>query len=134
MSNLKFSAAIAIVVPLLATIASAHHSFAAYDTSKTITVQATIKEFDWGAPHSSGTFLVMQPGGEPKQVSVIAGAPNSFSNQGFRAHDFKKGLTVTLMYHPLRDGSTSGGSLAGIVFPDGRKYGETQPGSGGAPK
>jgi len=134
MSNLKFSTALAIVAPLLATSASAHHSFAAYDTSKTITVQATIKEFDWGAPHSSGSFMVMEPNGDVKTVSVVAGAPSSFSSQGFHSHDFKKGVKVTLFYHPLRDGSTSGGSLAGLVLPDGRKYGDTEPGSGGIQK
>jgi len=134
MSKLKVSAALAIVLPLLATTASAHHSFAAYDTSKTITVQATIKEFDWGAPHSSGTFLVMGADGQAKSVSVEAAAPNAFSREGFRAHDFKKGTQVTLIYHPLRTGDTSGGSLAGLVFPDGRKFGTTEPGSGPPPK
>jgi hypothetical protein len=134
MSNSKFSFGLAIVLPFLATTAAAHHSFAAYDTSKTITVQATITEFDWGAPHSSGRFLIMGPDGQAKSVSVEAAAPNAFSRQGFRAHDFKKGTQVTLIYHPLRTGDTSGGSLAGLVFPDGRKFGETEPGSGGPPK
>ena len=133
MSNIKFSAVLLIVLPLLATPAAAHHSFAAYDTSKTITVQATIKEFDWGAPHSSGSFMVMGPDGQAKVVSLVAAAPNSFSSQGFRAHDFKPGIKVTLIYHPLRSGSTNGGSLAGIVFPDGRKYGDTERGSGVPP-
>ena len=132
MSNSKFSVVLTIVLPLLATTAAAHHSFAAYDTSKTITVQATIREFDWGAPHSSGSFMILQPDGQVKVVSLVAGAPNSFSSQGFHAHDFKPGIKVTLIYHPLRSGGTSGGSLAGIVFPDGRKYGDTGPGSSGA--
>jgi len=127
MSNLKFPVFLAVVWPLLVPPASAHHSFAAYDISKTITVQATIKEFDWGAPHSSGTFMIMEPDGQAKVVSVEAGAPNSFSSQGFHAHDFKKGIKVTLSYHPLRTGDTGGGSLVGLVFPDGRKYGGTQP-------
>jgi hypothetical protein len=133
MSNLKFPVLLAVVLPLLAAPASAHHSFAAYDTSKTITVQATIKEFDWGAPHSSGSFMIMEPDGQAKTVSVVAGAPISFSSQGFHAHDFKKGLKVTLSYHPLRTGDTSGGSLVGLVFPDGRKYGDTAPGNTAAP-
>ena len=114
--------------PLLLLPATAHHSAAAYDTSKTITVQATIKEFDWGAPHSIGTFLVMQPDGKVTTLSVGGGTPSAFDSQGVHARDFKKGTKVTLTYHPLRRGGNAG-LIATIIFPDGHKFNDDVSGS-----
>ena len=34
----------------LAAPASAHHSFAMFDQSKTLTYRGTVKEFEWGNP------------------------------------------------------------------------------------
>lgn len=108
---------------VLASIAAAHHSFAAYDMTKNITVEATIKEFNWGAPHSSGVFLAVGPDHQAQTITVVAAAPNTFVAQGFRARDFKAGTKVTLTYHPLRSGDAKGGALASVVFPDGRRFG-----------
>ena len=37
--------------------ANAHHSFNAYDMSKTESASGSIKEFRWGAPHSSMVLI-----------------------------------------------------------------------------
>ena len=36
----------------------AHHSGAGYDMSKTLSADATLKEFRWGAPHSQVVFMI----------------------------------------------------------------------------
>ncbi len=118
---------------LLASTAAAHHSFSAYDMSKIVTVEATIKEFNWGAPHSSGVFLVVGPDQQVHTITVVAPAPNLFVEQGFRARDFKVGDKVTLTYHPLRSGDVNAGSLAAIVFPDGRRFGVKEVSEGATP-
>jgi hypothetical protein len=46
--SLAFLAAIAGVIPP----ASAHHSYAMFDANKLVTLDATVKEFQWTNPHS----------------------------------------------------------------------------------
>ena len=128
MFNPKLTMLALAALPLMPMAAAAHHSAAAYDTSKTVTVQATIEEFDWGAPHSVGTFLVMQPDGTVTRLSAGGGTPSSFDSQGVHARDFKKGTKVTLAYHPLRRGGNAG-LIATIIFPDGHKFNDDISGS-----
>ena len=44
--------AIAAVVAVSAGTASAHHSTAMFDMTKNVTLQGTIKEFQWTNPHT----------------------------------------------------------------------------------
>lgn len=120
-----------VVAVLAAAPAVAHHSFAAYDMSKTASVSGTIKEFRWGAPHSSMVVIYMDRGGKPGQMSIISGSPLMFSKQGFKPRDFKSGDKVKLVYHPNVNG-TPGGALASLTTKDGRTYSDTEA-SGAAP-
>jgi len=44
-------ASAALILPLLAGQALAHHSFAMFDPEKMITQTGTVKEFEWTNPH-----------------------------------------------------------------------------------
>lgn len=122
----------AFVVAVLATVpAAAHHSFAAYDMSKTASLSCTIKEFRWGAPHSSVVVIYKDKAGKPAQMSIISGSPLMFSKQGFKPRDFKSGDAIKLAYHPNVNG-TPGGALASLTMKDGRTYSDTEA-SGAAP-
>ena len=50
--NLKIASLAAVAAAACATSALAHHSFAMFDAEKTITLQGTVKEFEWVNPHS----------------------------------------------------------------------------------
>jgi hypothetical protein len=50
--NLKVVSLSAIAVAAFAVPAVAHHSFAMFDAQKTVTLQGTVKEFEWVNPHS----------------------------------------------------------------------------------
>jgi hypothetical protein len=50
--NLKDVSLIAIAVGTFIAPAIAHHSFAMFDDTKTVTLQGTVKEFEWVNPHS----------------------------------------------------------------------------------
>jgi len=104
---------------------SAHHSFAGYDMKKNLSAQATIKEFRWGAPHSSAVFTIKSPDGKPENITVAAAAPTAFVKQGFKPKDFRVGDKVEIMWHPTRAG-TPGGIIAQIKLPDGRTFKETE--------
>jgi Family of unknown function (DUF6152) len=101
--------------------AISHHSFVAYDLSKTLTVTGTIKQFRWGAPHSSMVLVYRDRSGKQAQMSVVGGSPLMFSRQGFAPRDFRRGYRVTVTYHPNASG-VPGGTMASIRLPDGRAF------------
>jgi hypothetical protein len=111
--------------------AYAHHSFAAYDMARSVTVQATVKEFRWGAPHSSVVLVTKLPNGEARVLNLIAGPPDIFVRQGIAPKSLRAGDKVEATYHPNVNGS-AGGSLAGLTLPDGRKF-KDQESFGAAP-
>jgi hypothetical protein len=123
--------AMAIALPV-----SAHHSFAGYDMTKTLTAKATIKEFRWGAPHSAAIFVIKGSDGKPQEMTVVSAAPTMFVKQGFKPKDFRAGDKVDITWHPTRNGAL-GGILASMTLPDGRTFKENefgQLGSGAAAK
>ena len=50
--NLKAVSLIAVAVGTFTAPAIAHHSFAMFDDTKTVTLSGTVKEFEWVNPHS----------------------------------------------------------------------------------
>jgi len=104
---------------------SAHHSFGGYDMKKTITAEATIKEFRWGAPHSAAVFVIKNAKGKQEEVVVASAAPSMFVKQGFKPKDFRVGDKVEISWHPSRNGAT-GGILSTMKLPDGRTFKDTE--------
>jgi hypothetical protein len=101
--------------------ANAHHSFNAYDMSKTESASGSIKEFRWGAPHSSMVLIYSDKSGGQQTMSLISGSPLMFSKQGFAPRDFHRGDKVTVTYHPNTSGG-AGGALASLTLPGGKTY------------
>jgi hypothetical protein len=104
--------------------AFAHHSFAAYDMNQTLSAEGTLKEFRWGAPHSSLVLIYLDKGAE-KQMSIISGSPLLFSKQGLSPRDFKRGDKVKITYHPNISGQP-GGALATLKLPNGKGFSDTE--------
>ena len=113
------------LVALGAGPAMAHHSFRAYDMTKSVTISATIKEFRWGAPHSSMVVIYRDANGRDAPMSIVSGSPLSFSKQGFSPRDFKRGDKIKVSYHPNTNGSP-GGALAGLTLADGRSFSDNE--------
>jgi hypothetical protein len=113
----------------------AHHSYAPYDMTKTLKAAATVKEFYWGAPHSSASFVILGPGGKQQNLTLQGAAPATMLKQGLSPRDIRKGMKVEIAWHPLRSGEL-GGTLASIKFADGRVFSDNEFGnitSGAAP-
>ena len=49
---------VGIVVAMCTTTAFAHHSFAMFDSAKEVTLEGTVKEFQWLNPHSWIVMMV----------------------------------------------------------------------------
>ena len=119
------------VAAIAAAPAFAHHSFNAYDMSKTETVSGSIKEFRWGAPHSSMVLIYLDKDGKQQVMSVVSGSPLAFAKQGLAPRDFHRGDKVTVTYHPNTSGGP-GGAIATLTLPDGKTYKDSEAAAAGA--
>ena len=118
---------LALVAPLACGLpagpALAHHSYAMFDMTKMLTLDATVTQFKWQNPHSFIEADVKAPeGGEHWAIEMTA--PNNLVQEGWKRNSLKPGDKVTLYVHPLRTGAR-GGSYAGVRLADGKTLGKT---------
>src|SRR4051812_29169725 len=99
MKRLFFLAPLVLSSPALA-----HHSYAMFDMSKTLTLQATVTQFKWQNPHSFIEADIAVPGGS-EHWAIEMTAPNNLVQEGWKRTSLKKGDKVTLFVHPLRTGA-----------------------------
>lgn len=104
---------IAGIAASLAVPAFAHHSFAMFDNQKDLTLEGTIKEFQWTNPHSWIQVMVKDESGKEVEWSIEGGSPNSLRRNGWQRTSLKPGDKVVVITHPLKDGSP-GGSLVSV--------------------
>ena len=105
---------IAIAAMLTASSTLAHHSFAMFDQSKTVTLQGTVKDFRWSNPHVFIQLLVKNDAGVEEEWSIEMTSPEHLVRVGWRPGTLKPGDKVTLNIHPMHDGSKGGQYLSGI--------------------
>ncbi len=109
----------ASLAPLFAAgAASAHHSFAMFDTSKQVTVQGVVKQFTWANPHVWLDIVVTDDRGQPQTWGLESLAVGLLYRDGWTADSLKPGDKVTVQLHPMRDG-TFGGQLMKVTLADG---------------
>jgi hypothetical protein len=122
MRNLRriaIAAAAACGFAIYAIPSSAHHSFAAFDTTKTVELKGVVVEFQWTNPHSWIELDVPGAGGAVDRWSIELNSPNNLSRQGWKRKDLQPGDKVTLTAAPMRDGQKSG-LFRTVVLADGR--------------
>jgi hypothetical protein len=113
--------------------ASAHHSFAMFEPTKTLTFKGTVKTFQWTNPHVI-LWVLMQPdgGGAAQEWSLETTSPGVLTRAGWTRQSLKAGDRVSVVLSPLRDGSR-GGSLNSVTLLDTGQtlvpsFGKEQPG------
>ena len=103
---------------------AAHHSFAMFEMDKDVTYKGVVTEFKWMNPHAHITVDIKPgPGVDPSQVGiwdVEGGSTNIMGRQGWNRATFKPGDPITLVGHPMKDGS-KGISLFYVILPDGKR-------------
>jgi hypothetical protein len=116
---------VAAVVSLASVPAYAHHSYAMFDSTKTMTLSGTVKQFQFTNPHS--WIQVMAPGadGVPVEWSVQMGAPFELIRAGWGPETLKPGDKVVLRVHPAKDG-VAGGSFLSATDGDGHPIGRAK--------
>ena len=74
-------ASFAVVMHVLP--ASAHHSFAMFDAARQVTLQGTVKEFQWTSPHA-WILLTVERGGRPEEWAIEMNGPSGLVRQGWQ--------------------------------------------------
>src|ERR1700752_4323928 len=104
----------------LAAPAFAHHSFAMFDSTKNLTLEGTVKNFEWTNPHMWLYVMVPQANGAPVEYPLEMMAVQGAVRLGWKPDSVKAGDKVTFEFHPLRDGHP-GGQLISVVLPGGKR-------------
>ena len=109
---------VAVAAPVLA-----HHSFSMFDMTKDVAFKGTVIEYRWVNPHVHMTLQVDADSSDPSTVGTwdIEGAStNIMARQGWTRASFNAGDKVTVIAHPLKDGS-KGASMFYVILPDGKR-------------
>ena len=109
-----FFALFAIAIP-----AFAHHGAAAYDTTKHLTVKATVTDWVWANPHCFLKFDAKDDKGEVVHWAVEASNPADMVNLGWSKASFKPGDEVTVTFMPVKSGAPVG-RIQQVVLADGQ--------------
>ena len=119
--NLKVVSLTAVAVAAFTAPALAHHSFAMFDQQQTVTLQGTVKEFEWVNPHAWLRVMVKdEKTGTPALWALELSSPSRLVTMGMRADSVKAGDAVSVTFHPMKNGSR-GGQFLQAVLPDGKK-------------
>jgi hypothetical protein len=110
---------------LVTTITSAplraHHSYAMFDGTKTLTVTGTVAKIEWVNPHVYVWVYVPNPKA-PSGYDLYAfenGSTGVLSRLGWSKSTFAAGEKISVDYLPLKDGRT-GGHFVKATHADGR--------------
>ena len=120
MSRVLNFAFIAIAAMLTASSALAHHSFAMFDQSKTITIQGTVKDFRWTNPHVFIQIMVKNDAGVEEEWSIEMTSPEHLVRVGWKPGTLKPGDKISLNIHPMHDSGIKGGQYLSGIGPDGQ--------------
>jgi Family of unknown function (DUF6152) len=111
-----------IAVAMSAIPAFAHHSFAMFDAENKVTLEGTVKEFQWTNPHAWILLTVDKDQGQAEHWAIEMGGPSALARQGWVPKTLKPGMKVQAVIHPLKDG-TAGGQFMAVTLPDGTLLG-----------
>ena len=120
-SKLQLALIIAVVI---STPALAHHSFAMYDQSKTVTLTGVVRQFVGQANHAELHFVLIAPDrkglaktpdGKYVEWGVEMAGAAAVAQQGITASSFGVGTVFSVKLNPLRDGSNFGSRIGAIA-------------------
>ena len=99
--------------------AVAHHSYAAFDRTREVTVQGTVRTWEMGNPHAYLWLYVKNRQGKQDIWGFEGPSPAALVSHGWSKYSVKVGDAITVTMNPLRDGR-NGGSLTSVRLADGR--------------
>lgn len=111
---LVFSVGVLFSAPL-----PAHHGTASFDTSKRLTLDATVTEWFWANPHCFLKFDVRGENGDLVHWIAETSNPADMTNVGWSKQVLKPGDAVKVTIEPVKNGRPAGRVLQ-VVLPNGK--------------
>jgi hypothetical protein len=102
------TAAVAVGVLAGMPAATAHHSFALFDSSKTVSLEGTVKKFDWTNPHSWVTLEVIEPDRTVSEWLIELPSAATLARDRWHKNYLKPGEKLIMRVNPLKDGRKGG--------------------------
>jgi hypothetical protein len=100
----------------------AHHSFAAFDQTREITVKGRVTEFQWTNPHAWLVVKGKSANGQDEEWSFEMISPSVLRRNGWTKNSLKFGDEVTVTGNPAKNGARFGLMLS-VVDAEGRAVG-----------
>jgi hypothetical protein len=116
----RFAALLGLLLLAAAPAVFAHHSFAMFDHTRTLTIKGKVTLFQWTNPHGYLEVDGAGPDGLVKHYTMELTSVNMLQRAGWRSNMIKAGDEVTAVISPLLSGQP-GGLLLDVVLPNGRK-------------
>jgi hypothetical protein len=104
----------------IAAPAMAHHSFAVFDHTRTLTIRGTVTKFQWTNPHGFLEVDIPQADGTIRHFSIELTSINMMQRVGWRSNMIKSGDKITAIVAPLLSGDPVGLGLE-VTLADGSK-------------
>ena len=116
--RIRALASVLLTAGILAIPAAAHHSTAAFDSSRVVRIEGTVTQFRWINPHASFKLEGSAEGGPDGLWTVEMTAPNVLINSGWKRTSLRVGDEVVAFVNPLRNAeefTLNDGSQGGLV-------------------
>ena len=111
--------AVALLVLVTTYGAAAHHSFAVFDHTQTVTVTGTVTKYQWTNPHGFLEMDYRAADGTMKHYTIELTSINMLTRAGWTSRSVKEGETAKAIVAPLLSGEP-GGLLLEVTLSDGR--------------
>jgi uncharacterized protein DUF6152 len=107
-NQIKAGYAAIVLAALTGSPVLAHHSSAAYDLSKSLTIDATVASVVFTNPHVMLHFDAKTESGEIQHWAIETNNPSVMRRAGWTKETLKAGDKVTITFHPAINGATTG--------------------------
>jgi hypothetical protein len=87
--------------------AAAHHSFAMFDKERPVTLEGTVKSWEFTNPHT-WLIIVAMKDGVPTEYGIEGSSVNTLIRQGMGLHTFVPGENIIIVFSPLKSGGNGG--------------------------
>ncbi len=122
MNRIRFGILLWVVLLVaVALVAEAHHASVMFDSTKEITLEGTVKEFQYTNPHSWLLVDVTNKDGSVTTWGFEAEGPSTLMQRKIRPSDFPFGTKVTITGNPMKDGRP-GAAWVKAVRGDGKVF------------
>jgi hypothetical protein len=111
--------AVALLVLVAVHGVAAHHSFAVFDHTQTVTVTGTVTRYQWTNPHGFLEMDYRAADGTTKHYTIELTSINMLTRAGWNSRSVKAGETAKAIVAPLLSGEP-GGLLLEVTLSDGR--------------